>query len=148
MEDANSEVDFLFSKKAGGENWWNSFFFKIGWNVTWEYGHNHSDDMSFLETHAFLETAKSSQIKCTKIPWKLCAGKLAALLAEFLLKMFQKSVQIFEIFVSLGKWWGAHGSWHRKSVNNERKSRGSKLFSRGRGIVFFPKWCLSPGDGE
>jgi len=58
--------------------------------------------MSFLETHAFLETVKSSQIQCTKIP-KLCAGKLAALLAEFLLKMFQKSVQIFEIFVSLGK---------------------------------------------
>jgi len=55
--------------------------------------------MSFLETRAFW---KSSKNQFTKIP-KLCAGKLAALLAEFLLKMFQKSVQIFEIFVSLGK---------------------------------------------
>jgi len=50
--------------------------------------------MSFLETHAFLETAKSSKIQCTKIPL-LCAGKLAALLAEFLLKMFQKKCPDF-----------------------------------------------------
>jgi len=47
--------------------------------------------MSFLETRAFW---KSSKIQFTKIP-KLCAGKLAALLAEFLLKMFQKKCPDF-----------------------------------------------------
>jgi len=29
MEDANSEVEFLFSKKAGEENWWNSIFSRL-----------------------------------------------------------------------------------------------------------------------
>jgi len=54
MEDANSEVDFLCSIKAGEEiGKIHLFSFKLVKNVTWKYGHNHSDDMSFLETHAF-----------------------------------------------------------------------------------------------